>query len=135
MAWLLMMIGAALACYGFSGGIKGLICSMARRKDLCRVILKYGEREETVTGLIDTGNRLRGPVSGQPVHVATAGLMTRLCPAVKGVVSVSYTHLDVYKRQAEGETLINDCQHIERGYEDICRDMAALGADIRWLDK
>ena len=36
---------------------------------------------------------------------------------------------------AEGETLINDCQHIERGYEDICRDMAALGADIRWLDK
>ena len=36
---------------------------------------------------------------------------------------------------AEGETLINDCRHIERGYEDICRDMAALGADIRWLDK
>ena len=90
MAWLLMMIGAALACYVFSGGIKGLICSMARRKDLCRVILKYGEREETVTGLIDTGNRLREPVSGQPVHVATAGLMTRLCPALKPVVYVPY---------------------------------------------
>ena len=36
---------------------------------------------------------------------------------------------------AQGETLIRDCHHIERGYEDICRDMAALGADIRWLDK
>ena len=34
---------------------------------------------------------------------------------------------------AEGETRIRDCVHIERGYEDICRDMAALGADIRWL--
>lgn len=33
---------------------------------------------------------------------------------------------------AEGETIIKDCFHIERGYEDICRDLAALGADIRW---
>lgn len=46
LAWIFMMTGAVLACYGFSGGIRGLIRSMARRKDLCRVILKYGEREE-----------------------------------------------------------------------------------------
>ena len=52
----------------------------------------YGETKETVTGLIDTGNRLREPGSNQPVHVAAAGLMKQLCPAVKGVV-------DVYKRQ------------------------------------
>ena len=90
LAWIFMMTGAVLACYGFSGGIRGLIRSMAHRKDLCRVILKYGEREEEVTGLIDTGNRLREPVSGQPVHVAADGLMRRLCPAVKGVVYVPY---------------------------------------------
>ena len=36
---------------------------------------------------------------------------------------------------AQGETLIRDCHHIERGYEDICRDMAVLGADIRWLER
>ena len=33
---------------------------------------------------------------------------------------------------AEGDTVITGCHHIERGYEDICRDMAALGAHIRW---
>lgn len=90
LAWIFMAAGAVLACYGFSGGIRALIRSMAHRKDLCRVILKYGEREEAVTGLMDTGNMLREPVSGQPVHVASEGLMRRLCPAVKGVVYVPY---------------------------------------------
>ena len=33
---------------------------------------------------------------------------------------------------AEGETEIYDCFHIERGYEDICRDLRLAGADIRW---
>lgn len=89
-AWGLMVVGAAAACFGFSGGVKGLVKSMAQRKDLCTVILIYGEREEKVTGLIDTGNRLREPVSGQPVHVATDGLLIRLCPTVKGVVYVPY---------------------------------------------
>lgn len=36
---------------------------------------------------------------------------------------------------AQGDTLIGDCHHIERGYEDICRDMSVLGADIRWVGK
>lgn len=89
-AWLLMAAGAVAGCYGFSGGIKGLISSMAQRNDLCIVTLKYGEREERVTGLIDTGNRLREPVSGRPVHVATESLCRRLCPVVKGVVYVPY---------------------------------------------
>lgn len=89
-AWLLMVAGAAAGCYGFAGGIKGFISSVAQRKDLCTVTLKYGEREEKVTGLIDTGNRLREPVSGRPVHVATEALCRQLCPVVKGVVYVPY---------------------------------------------
>lgn len=36
---------------------------------------------------------------------------------------------------AEGDTFIGECHHIERGYEGICRDMAALGAHIRWVGK
>lgn len=36
---------------------------------------------------------------------------------------------------AEGTTTIKDCRHIERGYEDICRDLAVLGADVRWMDE
>ena len=90
MVWILMIAGAAAACYGFSGGIKELIRTMAHRKDLCRVTMIYGEKKETVTGLIDTGNRLREPVSSQPVHVAAAGVMKQLYPSVKGVVYVPY---------------------------------------------
>ena len=33
---------------------------------------------------------------------------------------------------AAGKTEIYDCFHIERGYEDICRDLRLAGADIRW---
>ena len=33
---------------------------------------------------------------------------------------------------ARGETVIEDCIHIERGYEDICRDVQCLHGDIRW---
>ena len=43
--------------------------------------------------------------------------------------------LMVAARAAEGDTFIGECHHIERGYEDICRDMAALGAHIRWVGK
>lgn len=35
---------------------------------------------------------------------------------------------------AEGMTRIEDCRHIERGYEDICRDLRSLGAVIRGLE-
>lgn len=37
--------------------------------------------------------------------------------------------------ESPAETVISDCFHIERGYEDICRDLAAAGADIRWLER
>lgn len=32
---------------------------------------------------------------------------------------------------AEGETVVNEIHHIERGYEDITRDLCSLGADIK----
>jgi UDP-N-acetylglucosamine 1-carboxyvinyltransferase len=32
---------------------------------------------------------------------------------------------------AEGETVISDIVHIERGYEDVVGKFAALGADIK----
>ena len=35
---------------------------------------------------------------------------------------------------AGGITVIDGCRHIDRGYEDICRDLSALGADVRRLD-
>ena len=35
---------------------------------------------------------------------------------------------------AEGETEISEISHIDRGYEDIARDLRALGADISRRD-
>lgn len=35
--------------------------------------------------------------------------------------------------QAEGETVIRDSIHVERGYEDIARDLSLLGADINYI--
>ena len=32
---------------------------------------------------------------------------------------------------AEGESRIADSGYIKRGYEDICRDLRMLGADVR----
>lgn len=68
------------------------------------------------------------------------------CAAVRGVYPLkgAVVHgadlrggaaLVVAALAAEGTTIIKDCHHIERGYEDICRDLAVLGADIRWLDE
>ncbi|WP_077610479.1 UDP-N-acetylglucosamine 1-carboxyvinyltransferase [Clostridium sp. Marseille-P2415] len=34
----------------------------------------------------------------------------------------------------EGVTKIYECHHIERGYEDICRDLSSLGAAIRGME-
>lgn len=34
----------------------------------------------------------------------------------------------------EGITEIHECHHIERGYEDICRDLSSLGAAIRGIE-
>lgn len=34
----------------------------------------------------------------------------------------------------EGVTEIHECHHIERGYEDICRDLSSLGAAIRGVE-
>ena len=36
---------------------------------------------------------------------------------------------------AEGSTVIQDATCIERGYEDICRDLSMLGAKIRYCSE
>ena len=32
---------------------------------------------------------------------------------------------------AQGRTLVKDCTHVDRGYEDIAENLKKLGADIR----
>ena len=35
---------------------------------------------------------------------------------------------------AEGETFVTEIGHIERGYEDIVRDLRALGGEISCIE-
>lgn len=86
----LMISGGAAAVFGAVCWIRGLTASLVQRKTLCRVTLRQGNRIYTATGLIDTGNRLKEPVSGRPVHVAVREVMEKLCPRVKGVLYVPY---------------------------------------------
>lgn len=60
------------------------------QKYLRNVTLLYEGQKIKTRGLIDTGNHFTAPASGIPVHVATAELMKRLCPVVKGVMYVPY---------------------------------------------
>jgi len=56
--------------------------------------------------------------------------------------SVVYAHdlrggaaLVVAGLAAEGTTIVRDATNIERGYEDICRDLSLLGANIRYCSE
>ena len=43
--------------------------------------------------------------------------------------------LAVAALRAEGETLIDGVEHIQRGYVDLAEDLSALGADVEWVEK
>ena len=36
---------------------------------------------------------------------------------------------------ADGVSMIGNCEHIARGYEDICRDLRFLGAEAEWIQR
>lgn len=61
-----------------------------RRPALFRVILKYRGRENEVTALLDTGNRLFEPATGKPVSVISRRAAEKVCPTVEGVIYVPY---------------------------------------------
>ncbi len=48
------------------------------RRGLCRVTLRIGTRAVEAAALYDTGNRLREPGRGEPVHIVTERLWRRL---------------------------------------------------------
>lgn len=62
----------------------------------CRyqVKLYYRGRTAQAEGFLDTGNRLRDPVSGRPVHVADRKLLEELCPGTDRVTMIPYRTID-----------------------------------------
>ena len=89
-ARLFLAAGGICFCLWFFQVLRFWGVRKAESRYLRNVTLFYSGQTIKTRGLIDTGNHLRAPVSGIPIHVATAGLMKRLCPAIKGVMYVPY---------------------------------------------
>lgn len=71
-----LLVGAV--CYE---GIRLLVQHRAKKEEDCRVILQGAEgRRITVAGLVDTGNSLIEPISGQPVAVLEKRVWEELYP-------------------------------------------------------
>lgn len=70
-------------------------------------------------------------LEGKTAVIYGAGILKG--SAVKAADLRGGAALAVAALAAKGETVIENCEHIERGYEDICRDLSALGARVQWI--
>ncbi len=86
----LMLLGGAASVFGAVCWLRGLTASLLQKKVLCRVTLRQGSRMYVASGLIDTGNRLKEPVSGRPVHVAVREVIEAISPRIQGVTYIPY---------------------------------------------
>lgn len=101
------------------------LCRTQGTSCICETI--FENRFRTVEELLKMGARIT--VEGRCVQI-------RGVPALRGsVVSAPDLRggaaLVIAALQAKGRTVITDTGYIERGYEDISRDLSCLGADIR----
>lgn len=91
----------------------------------------FENRYRHVDELIRMGADIR--VSGRTAVVtgveALRGAPVR-CTDLRGGAALCIAAL-----AAEGETRVEEISHIDRGYEDICRDLGALGAEIRRIEE
>ena len=81
----LMLLGGTASVFGAVCWLRGLTASLLQRK-----ALREGSRMYVAAGLIDTGNRLKEPVSGRPVHVAVQEVIEAVSPRVWGVTYIPY---------------------------------------------
>lgn len=61
-----------------------------RNRNLYQVILHSREKSIEVTALLDTGNHLREPVTGRPVHILTEQAARSLCGELPYTVDIPY---------------------------------------------
>ena len=66
--------------------IRALLNGRQRKNCLYKVRLVLGDRENTLVGLLDTGNRLKEPVTGKPVHIAEKEVLEMLLADREDVV-------------------------------------------------
>lgn len=108
--------------------LMAVLCRARGESQICETI--FENRFRTIPELQKMGARICAEgrcavVKGVPALVP-AGLAA---PDLRGGAALVIAAL-----QADGTSVIRNTGYIERGYEDICRDLRALGAEIRWSD-
>lgn len=88
---LFFLAGGCLAAHMLWKGIQE-----ASRERSCRyqVTLYCRNKKATAEGFLDTGNRLRDPISGRPVHVADRKLLEELNPGTEKCLIIPYRTID-----------------------------------------
>lgn len=67
-----VMIGAVIAVIVTAKALSNLGKQRRRQNSLYRAKLFFGKQQVTVQGFIDTGNRLKEPITGKAVHIIQA---------------------------------------------------------------
>lgn len=81
-------------------------------------------------GFVDELNRMGADIRTEGRHAVVRGV-ARLSGAPVAAADVrAGAALTVAALSAEGETLVHDTHHVDRGYQDLAGKLAALGADI-----
>lgn len=116
--WLLVAVGSAAGGYGLMGLLGEWMRGRLLGRRYCAVTLCCQGNQVRVRALLDTGNCLKEPVSGRPVHVAAARVMARLCPKVEGVIYIPFRAVGT--EQGLLPALFLDWMEVELGRE-TCR--------------
>ena len=90
LCWLLTAAGGMAGAWVLLENAAEMLKKRFRKRTYCQAVLCFQGKEVRVRGLLDTGNCLKEPVSGCPVHVASAQVMLKLCPRIRGVIFVPY---------------------------------------------
>ncbi len=82
----LFFFAAVLVSLGIIGAAERFL-SVEKKASSCRVILTYGKKKLALTGLLDSGNTLRDPLSGRAAVVVSTKALDGFLP--KDVLSLS----------------------------------------------
>lgn len=88
---LLFLAGSCFLAEGLWKIVQEAACERSCRY---QVTLFYQGSKVSAEGFLDTGNRLKEPVSGRPVHVADRALLESICPRVERISMIPYRTID-----------------------------------------
>ncbi len=107
--------------------LMAVLCGVDGRSCICERIFesrfRTADELKKMGAQISAGGRCAWIDGSPPLHGAAVS-----APDLRGGAALVVAAL-----AAHGQSVISGTEYIERGYEDICRDLAGVGADIRIL--